>query len=85
MEIVNKCQKVHLLTMTYKAILETNEEVLSMKTKARELIQQYMEQDIKEQKVTYDDDIRAEADLCHECCHCCRVMVQEGKIYENRY
>lgn len=44
-----------------------------MRADAKELLQRYMEQDSKEQKIAYDDEIRAEADLCAECCHCCRV------------
>lgn len=44
-----------------------------MKAELKELLQKYMEQDSKEQKIAYDDEIRAEADLCAECCSCCRV------------
>ncbi|MGA6362600.1 hypothetical protein ACKXF8_10620 [Faecalibacterium prausnitzii] len=44
-----------------------------MKAELKELLQKYMEQDSKEQKIAYDDEIRAEADLCAECCACCRV------------
>ena len=44
-----------------------------MRADAKELLQRYMEQDSKEQKTAYDDEIRAEADLCAECCACLRV------------
>lgn len=43
------------------------------KESVEELIQKYIEQDSKEQTLSYDDDLRAEADLCAECCACCRV------------
>ncbi len=41
-----------------------------MKVNARDLLQKYMEQDGKEQALAYDDEIRAEADCCGECCRC---------------
>lgn len=46
-----------------------------MRTEIKELLEMYLSQESKEQKTSYDDEIRAEADLCHECCSCCRVMV----------
>ena len=41
--------------------------------KVNELLKKYLSQDSREQKVSYDDEIRAEADLCSECCACCRT------------
>lgn len=46
-------------------------EVDFMKTKAEDLLQNYMEQDSKEENLVYDDEIRAEADACTECCDLC--------------
>lgn len=44
-----------------------------MKESIEKLLKSYMEQDSKEQTLAYDDELRAEADLCAECCSCCRV------------
>lgn len=44
-----------------------------MKADAKEMLENYMEQDSEDQELVYDDEIRAEADLCAECCACCRV------------
>ena len=44
-----------------------------MKKDVKELLERYLSQDSKEQKNAYDDEIRAEADLCAECCSCCRI------------
>lgn len=50
-----------------------------MKTEFKELLEMYLSQESKEEKVSYDDEIRAEADLCAECCACCRVCcIQAG-------
>lgn len=43
-----------------------------MKQDIEELIKIYLEQDEKDQNTTFDDELRAEADLCAECCSCCR-------------
>lgn len=45
------------------------------KDQTKNLLGEYMKQTEKCEKQTYDDEVRAEADLCHECCSCCRVMV----------
>jgi hypothetical protein len=42
-------------------------------TNTNELIEKYLSQNSRAQKNEYDDEIRAEADLCEECCSCCRV------------
>lgn len=45
-----------------------------MKTEnVNEMLEKYLSQDSKVQKKKYDDEVRAEADLCAECCSCCRV------------
>lgn len=44
-----------------------------MEKDSKELLEMYLSQDSKEENISYDDEIRAEADLCHECCSCCRV------------
>jgi hypothetical protein len=41
----------------------------------KSLLGEYIKQTEKNEKHMYDDEIRAEADLCHECCACCRIMV----------
>lgn len=41
----------------------------------RKLLNEYCEQNSKAKEAMYDDEIKAEADLCHECCACCRIMV----------
>lgn len=46
-------------------------EVDFMKTKAKDLLQRYMEQDSKEENLVYNDEIRAEADCCESCSECC--------------
>lgn len=38
-----------------------------------EMLENYAAQTSKNEKLTYDDEIRAEADLISECCSCCRV------------
>lgn len=44
-----------------------------MRELANALIKSYMEQDSEEPMEAYDNELRAEADLCAECCACCRV------------
>lgn len=44
-----------------------------MRTENKNLLEIYLSQDSQEQKIAYDDEIRAEADLCAECCSCLRV------------
>lgn len=48
--------------------------MMNNKDQVKNLLGEYMKQTEKNEQV-YDDEIRAEADLCHECCSCCRVMV----------
>lgn len=50
-------------------------EVKKMKQDSKELIKVYFEQDEKEQNTTFDDELRAEADLCSECCACCKSIL----------
>ena len=39
----------------------------------KELIERYYAQNEECENQHYDDEIKAEADLCAECCACCRV------------
>lgn len=39
------------------------------------LLSKYAEQNTKTKEAMFDDELKAEADLCHECCACCRIMV----------
>ncbi len=41
--------------------------------KTFEMLQEYFKQSKIDERLSYDDEIRAEADLCSECCSCCRV------------
>lgn len=41
--------------------------------KSLEMLQEYFKQSKIDERSTYNDEIRAEADLCAECCSCCRV------------
>lgn len=43
-----------------------------MESELKVLLEKYLSQDSKGQEV-FDDEIRAEADLCAECCSCMRV------------
>ena len=38
-----------------------------------EVLKEYFEQDAQEQLESLENEIRAEADCCSECCACCRV------------
>ena len=38
--------------------------------KLKKLLEAYSEQSINNEVSAYNDEIRAEADLCHECCSC---------------
>ncbi len=40
----------------------------------QKLVEEYLGQVERKADRIYEDEIRAEADLCHECCSCCRVM-----------
>ena len=44
-----------------------------MRNGIKKLLEMYLSQDFEDQNVAYDDEIRAEADLCAECCSCLRV------------
>ena len=43
----------------------------------QKLVEEYLGQVERKAARIYEDEIRAEADLCHECCSCCRVMVKK--------
>lgn len=43
--------------------------------KLEELMEKYSMQNPKGVQQEYDEELNAEADLCHECCSCCRVCV----------
>ena len=51
------------------------QEVKAMQENKRtfEMLQEYFKQSKMDERLSYDDEIRAEADLCSECCSCCRV------------
>lgn len=64
---------VHESLLYYFLNVYDKKEEEFMKADIKELLENYMEQDSKEQNLAYDDEMRAEADLCAECCACCRV------------
>ena len=37
------------------------------------MLKTYIEQSCVDGQTEYDDELRAEADLCAECCSCCRT------------
>lgn len=45
-----------------------------MEKDSKVLLEMYAVQDSQDEDVTYDDEIRAEADCIAECCACCRTM-----------
>lgn len=38
-----------------------------------EILARYNSQNSRDELAGYDDEIKAEADLCAECCSCCRT------------
>ncbi len=38
-----------------------------------DMLKAYFDQDQVDSKVSYNDELRAEADLCAECCSCLRT------------
>lgn len=38
-----------------------------------DVLKAYIEQSSVDENAAYEDEMRAEADLCHECCSCCRT------------
>ncbi len=46
---------------------------MEMGKNSKDLLEIYAVQGSQDEDVAYDDEIRAEADLCHECCSCCRT------------
>lgn len=41
----------------------------------QKLVEEYLGQAERKADKIYEDEIRAEADLCHECCSCCRICM----------